>query len=550
MSLSQEIYQAFEDVVGASNISEDPGLLDSYLYPLSATSLHLGPYYNVYSPRGAAVVLPANTEEVQAIVKLCNLYKIGFKASSTFWSGMGYPNTEDVIQIDLRRMDHILEIDRKNCFAVIEPYVIGATLQAEAMKVGLNTHLIGAGSGCSPLASATSYLGQGPDSQFMGVGNENMLALEWVMPNGEIMRTGSLGSGLGWFCGEGPGPSVRAIVRGAQGAKGSMGVYTKCALKLYPWPGPATLPVEGTIPAYKTSLPDNFRSYTIASPSWESFANLCYRIFDTQIGYIIHRQFNKLGRNLKVAMLKILTDPHKTLNDLEELLKDPEIQKQTEEQKRDFQIVLAGMTPRDIEWQDKVLDTMLAETGSWKVASMSDPEMQKWTLLYLIRLGHKNLNLIFAGSYDGSVGIASTPDFGARHVEEWASLKNEWEKKGAMVQCGGDSMMGAVGGIGGGGNVSWENFVHFDPYDKFSVEGTYAFFDASAQYNKEHQLPPDRSRMNATARGPDGKAVSREITNQQFANSRQPAVFRYQAKIKSIIDPNNLGDSHYSTLDL
>ena len=43
-------------------------------------------------------------------------------------------------------MDRILEIDEKNMFAVIEPYVIGATLQAEVMKVGLNTHIIGAGS--------------------------------------------------------------------------------------------------------------------------------------------------------------------------------------------------------------------------------------------------------------------------------------------------------------------------------------------------------------------------------------------------------------------
>ena len=53
-------------------------------------------------------------------------------------------------------MDRILEIDEKNMFAVIEPYVIAATLQAEAMKVGLNCHMIGAGASCSPLAQLTS----------------------------------------------------------------------------------------------------------------------------------------------------------------------------------------------------------------------------------------------------------------------------------------------------------------------------------------------------------------------------------------------------------
>jgi len=31
--------------------------------------------------------------------------------------------------------------------------------------------------------------------------------------------------------------------------------------------------------------------------------------------------------------------------------------------KRDFQFILAGMTPRDIEWQEKALDQILAEAG-------------------------------------------------------------------------------------------------------------------------------------------------------------------------------------------
>ena len=113
-------------------------------------------------------MLPASTEEVQEIVKVCNKYKIKFKASSTFWGGMGYPSHEDAIQLDMRRMNHILEIDKKNLFAVVEPYVIGATLQAEAMKVGLNTHIIGAGGSCSPLASATSFCGSRTGLPFYG----------------------------------------------------------------------------------------------------------------------------------------------------------------------------------------------------------------------------------------------------------------------------------------------------------------------------------------------------------------------------------------------
>src|SRR3972149_3593162 len=155
MTLSKEVYRQFETIVGTNNISDDPALLDSYRSPLSHTAIHIGPYYRVYTPRGAAVLLPGSTEEVQAIVKVCNKYKIKFKASSTFWSAMGYPSHEGAVILDMRRMDRILEIDEKNMFAVIEPYVIGAALRAEAMKVGLNTQIMGAGASCSPLASAT-----------------------------------------------------------------------------------------------------------------------------------------------------------------------------------------------------------------------------------------------------------------------------------------------------------------------------------------------------------------------------------------------------------
>jgi glycolate oxidase len=150
MTLSREVYAEFESIVGPQNISEDPAILDSYTYSLSQTSLHMGPFYNVYTPRGEAVLLPGCTEEVQAIVRLCNKYKLKLKSSSTFWSAMGYPSYENTIQLDMRRMDRVLEIDKKNMYAVIEPHIIGATLQAEAMKVGLNTHIQGPGCSCSP----------------------------------------------------------------------------------------------------------------------------------------------------------------------------------------------------------------------------------------------------------------------------------------------------------------------------------------------------------------------------------------------------------------
>ena len=551
MALLRETYRAFEDIVGAANISDDPALLDSYRYPLNQTAIHIGPWYKTYTPRGEAVLLPGSTEEVQAIVRLCNKYKIKVKASSTFWSAMGYPSYENTIQLDMRRMNRILEIDEKNMYAVIEPYINGATLQAEVIKRGLNTHIQGSGCSCSPLASSSSYTGGGPGNLFTGGHCDNLLGMEWVMPNGDILKTGSLGSGQGWFCGEGPGPSLRGVARGALGAKGALGIFTKVALKLIPWGGPEKLPVVGTVPVYQAALPDNFRVYSLAFSTWQGWADACYKVWDTGIGYIAHRQFNMFGRDLKGAMIKILTDPTKTLGDLEALLKDPEVQRVTKKMVRDFYIVLVGMTPRDIEWQENALNRILEETGGWRVAEMEDPTIRNWMLLYLIRLGHKNLNMVYTGSYDGaSFGLGGSPDFGSQHIEEAAAFKAKWEKKDTfMVEQGGDSAMGAIGSQGGGGGVGWETFVCFDPADKKSTEGTFKFFEATYKFGLDKGWGEGMERLNMAARGSDGMAVPKRARDKMHRASAQPSMFNYQWQVKQALDPNDLGDEYYETLD-
>ena len=131
-------------------------------------------------------------------------------------------------------------------YAIVEPYVICAQLQAEVMKRGLNLNIIGAGCSTSIVASACAYFGAGPSSYYMGHNSENLLGQEWVTPAGEVIRTGSLSSGCGWFCSEGPGPSPRGITRGALGSRGGLGTYTKCAIKLSPWQGPPVMEPKGT----------------------------------------------------------------------------------------------------------------------------------------------------------------------------------------------------------------------------------------------------------------------------------------------------------------
>lgn len=551
MSLTDTHYQELEAIVGKRNISRDPAVLDGYRYNLSHTAIHLGPHFDVLTPRGAAVLLPGDTEEVQAIVKFCNRHKIKFKPSSTFWSAQGYPNDNETIVLDMRRMDRILEIDEKNMVAVVEPGVIGATLQAETMKRGLNCHIQGSGCSCSILAGATAWLGSGPGNLYGGWQYENLLGTEWVLPTGEILRTGSLvNDASAWYCGEGPGPSMRGVLRGMFGTKGSLGVFTKCAVKLHAWPGPQKLPVYGKAPAYTTKLPANFRAYTLGFPDWKSWADTAHMLWDNGIGYTAHRQFNFLGRDLKWAMIQILTDPSKTISDLKELMKEPGYAEANESMKIDFQLIVTGMTQRDFDWQEETLNEILSITGGYIVECMETEHLRNYTLLYLLRLGHKALNLVYGGGYDGNFGMINSIDFGAQRAEEVGAFKREWEEKGQIVQAGGDCMMGPIGGQGGGGTGLWENFTCFDSSDKESTDGTLAFFDASFAYTNEKGWSGcGFEKLNSLARGYDGYETPKEIRDAGHAHAPQPAVFRYQNKVYQAVNPLDLGDTYYERLD-
>lgn len=547
MAFAREIYKAFEAVVGKRNISEDPGILETYRCIAAQSSAHYGPHDHK-TPLPQAVLLPGSTDEVRNIVRLCNKYKIQFKASTTFWSAMGYIGGDNSIQLDMRRMKSI-EIDEKNMLAVVEPYAIAAVIQAEAMKVGLNLNIPGVGCSSSTLASTAGWVGFGPTSISMGCSSENMLGTEWVLPDGEVLRTGSLGAGSGWFCGEGPGPGTRAVLRGFQGSTGSMGVCTKVAIRLHPWPGPAYLPTRGTVPAYKAVLPDNFKCYTLCFPSWEAYANGVTLLHENDVVYLGHRQFNMFGRDIKTAMLKILTDPDGQLCDIPELVNDPELKKINDDMKIEIQVVLAGMTKNDLAYKEKALDKILELSGGWKSAFMLDKEMEDYVLLYLLRLGHKNLNYVLCGAYEGNFGLSPNVFVSSRVMEEASALKRKWETETThFAAVGGDSDMGSLTIIGGGGPTGWEFFTHFDAYDKETIKGTCAFINDTQRWMHEKGLGVDMGRWNQDVRREDGYYATQEQQDELYAKLPQPLVTAYQWKVREAVNPNNLCGSYYRTL--
>jgi len=545
MSLKKEVYQAFEDIVGSDYISDEPAILNSYRFHWLAEFLN--PERKRITPVSAeAVLLPATVEEVQAIVKICNKYGVKMKPVGGGWGAWNAVLNEGAVQLDLKRMDRILDLDEKNMFAVVEPYVMGAELQAEAMKKGLNCHLIGAGGVCSVIATSACFLGASPNGMYMSHGPDNLLAVEWVSPTGEVVRTGSRGCGKGWFCSEGPGPSMRGVIRGHAGTLGSFGVVTKIGIKLHPWPGPAVYPITGKVPAYSTSLPGNFRAHTVQFPSEQAIADSLYKIYDARIGYVIHRQFNFYGDELQAAMIKIFSDSNLSLDNLEELLADSEVQKLTQEMKSAYQIVLAGNSIGDIEWQENALDEILAETGGKKVAALDTPFWEQFTLHFLLKLSTKNTNFLYTGSFLGIMGPVGSPDSIVPTIQPGVDINRKYmsQENSRIANTGANAFMGTLGYLGGGSSAYQEQFFFHDPADPTSVQQGLEVVGVAGAAVAQNKWPPSPySGYFLTG------FLPRPVQDMVYGMDPQPQAYVWQGQIREIFDPNNIGEKGYTYLE-
>ena len=546
MALSNEAYEALQAIVGERNVTRDPAILDGYAVEMLVELVR--PNCGHYMPRAGAIVMPGSTEEVQAIVKAANKYHFGVKPHGTGWyhwaspmydPGTRYGDEKDTVQLDMRRMNDI-EIDEKNGIAIVGPYVIHAQLHAEAIKRGWSCNIIGAGSSCSVVAAACAYSGIGAGTMWMGGNAENVLGMEWVTPSGEIVRNGSLGSGDGWFCGEGPGPSVRGIMRGTLGSRGGMGVYTKCAVRLAHWPGSTDWPVTGTVPAYRLPLDETFRAYTVAVPTWDAWTDLYYKIYDNEIGYTSHRQYNLAGAELAPAFWLMYTDPTKQLSDLPAIMEEPGMDELREELRISLQIVLAGRSVADIELQDKVLDKILEEVRGWKVERYCTPEMAEFTNMYMNRLGHKEINYVYTGNYIGSWMQAGTPDWVKGYVPVAAAGYERDYRNGLLVQAGGDSMMGTIGAYPGGGIMGLEQFVSYDGADGKSCAAAWYHMDDAVEDAKTINYPPGKEALYIEMRMTDEQAFDK------WSKAKQPWTYVFQRGIRERYDPNYVGDRQYN----
>jgi glycolate oxidase len=185
-----------------------------------------------YLPAGLplAVALPETTSDVAELVRLAAAHRVPIvpRGAGTGLSG-GAAGIEGGLTIAFTRMTRILEIDRENLVAVVQPGIVNAAFKAAVAEVGLfyppdpasyETCSIGGNLGTNAGGLCCVKYGQTRDS---------VLSLEVVLADGAVIRTG--------------GKNVKDVAGYALthlfvGSQGTLGLITEATLRLRPAPPP------------------------------------------------------------------------------------------------------------------------------------------------------------------------------------------------------------------------------------------------------------------------------------------------------------------------
>ncbi|MHA1437032.1 MAG: FAD-binding oxidoreductase [Promethearchaeota archaeon] len=510
--LDKEIYKEFENIVGSKNINDSDVITNCYAYNWCQeifNYLH-DDAPTPFSNMPLAVILPSTTEEVQKIVKLCNKYDFQFKGQSTGLGPWNQPSTDNCIILDLRRMNKIIKIDEKNLYAVVEPYVSGAQLEVETMKYQLMPHMPGAGPMASPLASHTSMNGPGFTSPHTSHSARNVLGVEWVLPDGEILRLGSLGlkNNPDWFNGDGPGPSLRGIMRGWGGAKSGIGIFTKVAIKLFPYPCNTDFNMRGHSPNYDFDIPDHIRVYVMDCGSFKGLERAMLRVEEEEIAFMCSYLSG-------LAVMAIFSSSIESLMDKLAIgsLKFPLV------------VVIAAITKHEFDYKQKVMELILDELKLENIIGTKyDPEPLFYAEVLRANLGYHGF--IATGGFQSTGGSADTLALSLNATMTNTMLKKKYIKRGVVANDFGEGVWGTTYEHGHYSHCEFPTM--FDQTDTYSVEGMADYMENSNKLQLVKNL---------------GAPFFVEGTDMhEFFGPYMMDYHKWLRKIKVAFDPNNTAD--------
>jgi len=215
--LTDSAFRKLQNIVGKSNCSRKKEDLVCYAYDATART---------YLPD--AVCFPGNTKEVSAVLNLAN--SEGFfvipRGSGSGMTGGSLAVSGGVILV-MARFSRILEIDKGNLIAHVEPGVVTGRFHRAVEREGLFYPPDPASSEFATLGGNMAECAGGPRAVKYGVTRDYVLGLEAVLPTGEIIHTGVQTS---------KGVVGYDLTRLLIGSEGTLGIITQMILRLLPLP--------------------------------------------------------------------------------------------------------------------------------------------------------------------------------------------------------------------------------------------------------------------------------------------------------------------------
>ncbi|MEO8226181.1 MAG: FAD-linked oxidase C-terminal domain-containing protein [Gemmatimonadota bacterium] len=173
------------------------------------------------------VVLPGTRGELIAIVRALAAARVPFVArgAGTGLSG-GAVADSDAVLITLTRLTRILSIDPVRRRAVLEPGVVNARLSDAVLPFGLAYVPDPSSQTACTVGGNVAENAGGPHCLKYGVTTNHVVALEVVLPEGDVVRLGS-------HAGEPWGPDLVGLFVGSEGM---FGIATEITVRLEPIP--------------------------------------------------------------------------------------------------------------------------------------------------------------------------------------------------------------------------------------------------------------------------------------------------------------------------
>ncbi len=219
-----------------TDASIDAGLVDDLIRAIGKDRVRNDAAERALLRRDASVIdtgvsgpicFPTTTAEVQAVVRVANIHgrPVVPRGAGTGLAGGAVPLDSPVV-VSLAKMNKILEVDTASRIAWVEPGVVNLDLTKHLGPLGYHFAPDPSSQQVCTIGGNVANNSGGPHCLAYGVTNPHILAIEVVLPDGEVAMLGGLDP-------EPLGLDLRGVFVGGEG---TLGIATRIAVVLTPNP--------------------------------------------------------------------------------------------------------------------------------------------------------------------------------------------------------------------------------------------------------------------------------------------------------------------------